>query len=183
MSVSAVPQSDPVIPPCTSSYCPPSCSIAGDGVVLCCTTGPHCLSTLFVFIYLLFAPPAAYGGSQARGQIGASAANLCHSHSSARSELCLRPAPQLTATPVPQPTDWGQGSNPHPHGSRWGLLSAEPRQERLRFVLFFNPKVKGRKVDFKLLLLPSALVAFTLIILIGPPCSCFQHPGHTVVPP
>ena len=40
------------------------------------------------FFFLLFgATPEAYGGSQARGQIGATAAGLCHSHSNPRSEL------------------------------------------------------------------------------------------------
>ena len=39
---------------------------------------------LFIFFFLLFAfraVPAAYGSSQARGQIGAAAAGLHHSHS------------------------------------------------------------------------------------------------------
>ena len=63
------------------------------------------------------AAPAAYGGSQARGLIGATtAASLCQSHSNAGSELCLQPTPQLTATPDPQPTEQGQGSNLEPHG-------------------------------------------------------------------
>ena len=39
----------------------------------------------------------AYGGSQARVQIGAVATGLYHSHSNARSEPHLRPPPQLTA--------------------------------------------------------------------------------------
>ena len=41
-----------------------------------------------------------YGSSQARGPIGATAAALrhSHSHSHARSEPCLQPTPQLTAT-------------------------------------------------------------------------------------
>ena len=58
---------------------------------------------LFLFFsFLVFrATPAAYGGSQARGQIGAVAAGLHHSHSHARSELHLQPTPQLTATPDP----------------------------------------------------------------------------------
>ena len=42
-----------------------------------------------------------YGGSQARGINGAVAAGLCHSHSNARSEPCLQPAPQLMAMPDP----------------------------------------------------------------------------------
>ena len=41
----------------------------------------------------------AYGGSHASGPIGAVAAGLRHSHSSAGSELRLRPTPQLTAMP------------------------------------------------------------------------------------
>ena len=44
----------------------------------------------FFFFFLLFrAAPVAYGGSQARGQIGAPAASLRHSHRNAGSELHL----------------------------------------------------------------------------------------------
>ena len=57
----------------------------------------------FVFIYLFIllfrAAPTAYGGSQARGPIRATAAGLHHSHS--RSEMCVRPTPQLMATQDP----------------------------------------------------------------------------------
>ena len=60
---------------------------------------------------------SADGDSQARGPIGATAASLRHSHSHTRSKLRLQPTPQLAATPDPQPTEWGQGSNPGPHGS------------------------------------------------------------------
>ena len=71
----------------------------------------------FCFCFLLFrAVPVAYGGSQARGPVGAAAARLHHSHSIAGSELHLRCAPQPTATLDPWPTEQGQGSNPHPHG-------------------------------------------------------------------
>ena len=42
------------------------------------------------FVFCLFrATPAAYGGSQARGQIGAVAVGLHHSHHNTRSKLCL----------------------------------------------------------------------------------------------
>ena len=58
---------------------------------------------LFIFLsfYLVFsrAAPSAYGGSQARGQIGAVAAGLYQSHSDLGSELNLRPTPQLMAAP------------------------------------------------------------------------------------
>ena len=58
----------------------------------------------FFFVLCLFrASPAAHGGSQARGWIGAVAAILSHSHSNARSKPRLRPTPQLTATPHPYP--------------------------------------------------------------------------------
>ena len=58
---------------------------------------------LFFFFFGLFsrATPAAYGGSQARGQIAPVAAGLHHSHRNARSEPCLRPTPQLMAMPDP----------------------------------------------------------------------------------
>ena len=82
---------------------------------------------LLFFIFFIFyffclfgiswAAPTAYGGSQARCPIGAVAASLCHSHSNVGSELRLQPTPQLTATPDPQPTEQGQGSNLQPHGS------------------------------------------------------------------
>ena len=54
----------------------------------------------FVF-YPFRATPAAYRGSQARGLIRAIATSLRQSHSNAGSETCLRPTPQLTATPDP----------------------------------------------------------------------------------
>ena len=55
----------------------------------------------FFCLFLLFLAPTAFGGSQARGWIGAVTTSLHHSHSNAGSELRLRPTPQLTATPDP----------------------------------------------------------------------------------
>ena len=59
---------------------------------------------LFLFIYLFivffavsWATPAAHGGSQARGQIGAVAARLCQSHCNAGSKPHLQPTPQVMA--------------------------------------------------------------------------------------
>ena len=75
---------------------------------------------LFDFLFFVFfffrAAPAAYGVSQARGRIGAIAADLRHSRSNTGSKPRLGPTPQLTATPDPEPTEQGLGSNPHPHG-------------------------------------------------------------------
>ena len=52
-----------------------------------------------VVVAISWAAPAAYGGSQARGPIGAVATGLRQSHSNAGSEPRLQPTPQLTATP------------------------------------------------------------------------------------
>ena len=75
----------------------------------------------FMFVCLFFclyrAALAAYGCSQARGQMVAVATGLRQSHSNARSKPHVRPTPQLTATPNPQPTEQGQASNRQPHGS------------------------------------------------------------------
>ena len=53
------------------------------------------------FFFLFRATPTACGGSQARGQIRATAAVHSHSHSNTRSKPHLRPIPQLTAVPDP----------------------------------------------------------------------------------
>ena len=61
------------------------------------------LHILFLFLLSLFflsfsrATPAAHGGSQARGPIGAAAAGLPPGPSNTGSEPHLQPTPQLTA--------------------------------------------------------------------------------------
>ena len=58
-------------------------------------------NTVIYYFFFLFAiswaAVIAYGGSQARGRIGATAASLDHSHSNKGSKPHLRPTPQLTA--------------------------------------------------------------------------------------
>ena len=56
---------------------------------------------LFIYLFCFRAAPAAYGGFQARGTIGAVAASLRHSHIKSGSEPCLQPTPQLMAMPDP----------------------------------------------------------------------------------
>ena len=51
----------------------------------------------FVCLFVFAFSGAAYGGSQARGRIGAVATGLCQSHSNSGSEPHLRPTPQLIA--------------------------------------------------------------------------------------
>ena len=72
----------------------------------------------------------AYGGSQARGLIGAVATGLHQSYSNTGSEPCLQPIPHLTVTPHLLPTEQGQGSNLQPHCSWSDSLTTEPRWER-----------------------------------------------------
>ena len=63
---------------------------------------PLPLKKLTLFFFGLFrATLAAYGSSQSRGQIGAVAVGLCHSHSNPRSEQCLQTIQQLTTTHDP----------------------------------------------------------------------------------
>ena len=77
------------------------------------------------FFFLVFccfrAPPAAYGGSQARGLIGATAAGRHPSNT--RSEPRLRPTPHSSRQrrildPLSEATR-AQGLNLQPHGSQW----------------------------------------------------------------
>ena len=53
---------------------------------------------LFYFLSFSRATPMAYGGSQARGLIGAVAAGLYQNYSNTGSELRLQPTAQLLAT-------------------------------------------------------------------------------------
>ena len=57
----------------------------------------------FFFFFFAFsrAISAAYGGSKARGLIGAVAASLHQNHSKAGSQPCLQPTLQLMATSDP----------------------------------------------------------------------------------
>ena len=55
-------------------------------------------SKFFGLFAISRATPVAYGGSQARGLIGAVAAGLHQSHSNVGSEPHLQPTPQLMAT-------------------------------------------------------------------------------------
>ena len=67
--------------------------------------GSYCNSIFSFFWFLFFclfrATAVAYGGSQARGLIGAVAAGLLKSHSNAISKLRLQLTPQITARPDP----------------------------------------------------------------------------------
>ena len=72
-------------------------------------------SNLFLF-FTFQGCMLAYGSSHAMGQIRATNAGLHYSHSNAISEPCLQTTPQLTAKWDSKTTEWGQESNPCPHG-------------------------------------------------------------------
>ena len=92
---------------------------------------------IFILYFCLFrAAQAAYGGSQARVQIGAAAASLCHSHSTVGSKPHLRPIPQLMAMPDSKPSEQGQGLNLCPHGCQLVFLTTELRWELLKIFLY-----------------------------------------------
>ena len=60
-------------------------------------------NNIYIVVVVFFSrvTPVAYGGSQARGLIGAVAAGLHQNHSNMGSEPRLPPTPQLTATSDP----------------------------------------------------------------------------------
>ena len=68
--------------------------------------GSTAKTPIFIFFFFFFFPflfraiPAAHGSSQGRGQIGASAANLHHSHSNTGSKPHLLLRLQLAAAPI-----------------------------------------------------------------------------------
>ena len=98
----------------------------------------------YLFIYLLFtAAPMAYGSSQTRGRIRAVAASLHHSHSNAKWEPRLWPAPQFMAI-LESLANWARsGIKPI---SSWMLvefITTEPQWEPLllflkEFTLYFH---------------------------------------------
>ena len=86
---------------CMMFCCDPKVVSNSVGDVYFASSFAHLLVTPEDGGFFFRAASAAYGGSQARGPIGATAAGLHHSHSNAGFELSLRPTPQLTATPDP----------------------------------------------------------------------------------
>ena len=108
---------------------------------------------LFIYLFIYFflrAAPTAYGGSQARGLMGTVAASLLHSHSNARSELCLQPTPQLMGN---------AGSLTH-----WTRPGIKPTSSRI-LAGFINPWARTGTLDAK---------AFQFdVVPFADFCSCF----------
>ena len=88
----------------------------------------------FVCLFVFRATPQANGGSQSRDRIRAVATALCHSHSNARSEPCLQPAPTYTTAHgnARSLTHWvRRGAEPASSSILVRFLSPEPRRELL----------------------------------------------------
>ena len=86
---------------------------------------------LFIFYFILFYlknSPGAYGSSQSRGGIRATAASQCCNNSNAGSEHLLQPTPRLKAISAPLPTEPGQGLYLCPHGYTW-VVPAKPQRD------------------------------------------------------
>ena len=78
-----------------------------------------CPTSLSFIFFLFMATCVAYGSSQARGWIRASAASLHHSHSntsSPRSQLHLQPTHGLWQHQIINPLIKARDLSPHPHG-------------------------------------------------------------------
>ena len=85
----------------------------------------------FIILIVFRATPAAYGGSQTRGWIGAVATGLHHSHSHIRSKQRLQPTPGLT-TPILNL--WARlGIEPASSWMLVRLVYAQPWQEHWEF--------------------------------------------------
>ena len=75
------------------------------------------------------AAPMTYGNSQARDQIGAGAASLCHSHSHTRSELHLQPMLQFAQHWILNPLSEARDQTLILIETTLGPLLTEPQQE------------------------------------------------------
>ena len=63
--------------------------------------GFFCFLVFFFFFFLFWVSPMAFGGSVAWDPIRGTSACQQHRHNNIRSEVCLRPTPQLTEMPDP----------------------------------------------------------------------------------
>ena len=91
-----------------------------------------CICFFFFSPCLFRAAPEVYGSSQARGQVGATATSLVHSHSN------LQPTSQLVAT-LDYLTCWVRpGTEPESSWTLVGFVIAEPRQELLIWFVIWS---------------------------------------------
>ena len=104
------------------------------------------LSFFFSVFCLFRATPTAYGGSQARGPIRATAAGLCQSHSNARSEPCLWPTTTALGN-AGSASHWARpGIEPETSWFLVRFVSDAPQRELLLLLFLFSISVQCWKL-------------------------------------
>ena len=98
-----------------------------------CLIGIEFQICLFFFFAISWTAPTAYGGSQARGRIGAAATDLRQSHSNAGSEPCLQPTPHGNTGYSPHCVRAGPGPSP----SRFLVCFVNHRVPTVTLFFFF----------------------------------------------
>ena len=103
--------------------------------------------TLTFFFYSFLWPPcAAYGSSQARGQTRATADCTPQPQKLRFRAISVTFRwPQLTALTDPWPTDWGQGSNLHPHGYWWVSFPLRHNRNSQQILILTFLKIEIKK--------------------------------------
>ena len=107
---------------------------------------PHLLNEFYFILFIYFAFQGLTHGIwkfPGQGSSQSYAASLCQSHNNSGSEPCLQPTPQLTATLDPQPTERGQGSNPHPHGYQFGSFPLRHNGTPIKWILKYVKEFPG----------------------------------------
>ena len=129
------------------------------------------------FFFLFRAVPPAYGGCQARGPIGATAAGLHHSHSNIRSELRLWPTP-IAHGNARSLTHWARpGIKPATSWFLVGFISAAPQWKLLNIFLFIKWQLSHSSVGcsslsdlFRLIPLWPSVIPVTYLMVYSLAC-------------
>ena len=122
---------------------------------------PPCSSFCFLVLFCLLGPPWQHMEVPRLGSNRSCSCYLRQSHSNRGSELCRRPAPQLTAMSDPRPTEQGQGSNRILMGSSWIRFCRATRG---------TPVVPFRVTDVQNALQYPCFICFTSV----PSLKCFM---------
>ena len=146
-----------------------------DGIFMCQKTILPELEFRLLFC-LLRAAPASYGGSQARGLMGAVAAGLRHSHSQSGSGIQAASATYTTADSNARSlTHWARWGREHEHVTSWFLVGFVSAMPRWALPSFFYTKRGGVKSNYFLVWKPSGDVLISSYLQ-----SLTSEPGQNV---